>query len=53
VIADNGCGADMDVPGSGLGLIGMRERVTALGGSLTLTSARGAGFKVMASLPIR
>jgi signal transduction histidine kinase len=52
VIADNGCGADMDAPRTGLGLIGMRERVTALGGALTITSARGAGFKVMASLPL-
>jgi signal transduction histidine kinase len=35
----------------GLGLIGMRERVAALGGSITLASAPGEGFKVMASIP--
>jgi len=52
LIADNGCGADLDLPRSGLGLIGMRERVTALGGSIALASGRGEGFKVTASLPV-
>jgi glucose-6-phosphate-specific signal transduction histidine kinase len=52
LIADNGCGADMRAPRSGLGLIGMRERVSALGGSIALASERGAGFKVMSSLPM-
>jgi two-component system sensor histidine kinase UhpB len=50
-IADNGRGADAGAPGSGLGLIGMRERVAALGGSITVSSARGAGFAVRAFLP--
>src|SRR6202789_209985 len=52
LIADNGCGADMQAPRAGLGLIGMRERVSALGGSITLASERGAGFMVMSSLPM-
>jgi len=52
LIADNGCGADMQAPRTGLGLVGMRERVSALGGSIKLVSERGAGFKVMASLPM-
>jgi signal transduction histidine kinase len=52
LIADNGCGADMQAPRAGLGLIGMRERVSALGGSITLSSERGAGFMVMSSLPM-
>jgi two-component system, NarL family, sensor histidine kinase UhpB len=52
LVADNGCGADLPVPRAGLGLIGMRERVSALGGSITLASKRGAGFKVMSSLPM-
>jgi signal transduction histidine kinase len=52
LIADNGCGADMKAPRTGLGLIGMRERVSALGGSITLASERGGGFKVMSSLPV-
>jgi two-component system sensor histidine kinase UhpB len=52
LISDNGCGADMQAPRAGLGLIGMRERVSALGGSITLSSERGAGFMVMSSLPM-
>jgi two-component system, NarL family, sensor histidine kinase UhpB len=52
LIADNGCGADMQAPRAGLGLIGMRERVSALGGSITLASERGAGFRVISSLPM-
>jgi two-component system, NarL family, sensor histidine kinase UhpB len=51
-IADDGRGADLGVPGSGLGLVGMRERAAAFGGSLVLSSAPGAGFKVCATLPI-
>ena len=52
LIADDGCGADMDAPRAGLGLVGMRERVCAVGGSIALASERGAGFKVSASLPM-
>jgi len=51
LIVDNGRGADLSVPRTGLGLIGMRERVAALGGSITLSSGIGEGFKVMASIP--
>ena len=52
-IADDGEGADMAAPHTGLGLVGMRERVAAFGGSLRLTSARGAGFQVTASIPVQ
>jgi two-component system sensor histidine kinase UhpB len=52
LIADNGRGADMRAPQTGLGLLGMRERVSALGGSITLVSECGAGFKVISSLPM-
>lgn len=52
LIADNGCGADMQAPRTGLGLVGMRERVSALGGSIRLMSERGAGFRVISSLPM-
>lgn len=37
--------------GSGLGLVGMRERVAALGGSLTAQATEGGGFAVRAELP--
>jgi len=52
-IVDNGCGTDMTAPRSGLGLVGMRERVTALGGCITLSSRPGSGFKIMATLPMQ
>ena len=53
VIADDGRGADLSVPRNGLGLIGMRERVAALGGELSLATAPGQGFTIRASLPMR
>jgi signal transduction histidine kinase len=52
LIADNGRGADLRAPRTGLGLLGMRERVAALGGSITLSSESGGGFKVITSLPM-
>jgi len=52
LIADNGCGADLSAPRPGLGLVGMRERVCALGGAITLASELGAGLQVEASLPM-
>src|SRR5215469_14638120 len=39
--------------GPGLGLIGMRERVTALGGRLHAAPRDGGGFRVRAELPAR
>jgi two-component system, NarL family, sensor histidine kinase UhpB len=51
LIADNGCGSDLPLPGTGLGLVGMRERVSALGGTVSLQSERGAGFKVISTIP--
>jgi two-component system, NarL family, sensor histidine kinase UhpB len=53
-IVDNGCGADLGARSSGLGLIGMRERVAALGGSIAVSSAGGVpGFEVRAFLPLQ
>jgi two-component system, NarL family, sensor histidine kinase UhpB len=51
-VEDNGRGADLSLPRDGLGLVGMRERVAALGGSITLDSNPGTGFKVAAFLPL-
>ena len=39
--------------GPGLGLIGMRERVSALGGRLHAGPRDGGGFQVRAELPVR
>ena len=51
-IADDGGGTDLNAPQGGLGLVGMRERVCAQGGSIALVSEPGAGFKIMASFPV-
>ncbi len=52
VIADDGRGMDLSGPRSGLGLIGMRERVEALGGEIRLEAATGRGLKVRISVPM-
>jgi signal transduction histidine kinase len=39
-------------PGVGLGLVGMRERVSALGGRLHAGPQAGGGFLVRAELPV-
>jgi len=46
VIADDGRGFAMDGNSSGHGLTSMHQRAEALGGSLTLDSAPGAGTRV-------
>jgi len=46
-------GAGTRPPGPGLGLIGMRERVSALGGRLHAGPQDGGGFQVRAELPAR
>ncbi|WP_051366412.1 sensor histidine kinase [Hamadaea tsunoensis] len=49
-VQDTGSAADPVVPG--VGLSGMRERVTALGGSLATGPMSGGGFAVHAVLPL-
>ncbi|GGS96168.1 sensor histidine kinase [Streptomyces chromofuscus] len=53
-VLDNGSGED-DGPftGGGHGLLGMRERVTALRGTLTTGPRYGGGFRVHAILPVK
>ena len=48
-----GGGAPAPQPTSGMGLIGMRERVSALGGRLDAGPRAGGGFRVRAELPAR
>ena len=48
-----GGGAPTQQPTSGMGLIGMRERVSVLGGSLDAGPRAGGGFRVRAELPAR
>lgn len=51
-VIDNGSGGGPDGDGGGHGLLGMRERVTALGGTLTAGPRYGGGFRVHAILPV-
>ena len=48
-----GAGTGSRSAGHGLGLIGMRERVTALGGRLQAGPQDGGGFQVRAEFPAR
>ena len=50
-IADDGTGFDPAAGGRGFGIVGMRERVQALGGSFTLASKPGSGTEVEVVLP--
>ncbi|SAK91151.1 integral membrane protein/sensor kinase [Caballeronia temeraria] len=50
-MADDGPGVDLTKPRKGLGLIGMRERVEALGGAFQIASEPGAGFLFCARVP--
>ncbi len=53
MIEDDGEGFDLSArPGEGLGLLGMRERVDLLDGSLTIDSAPGAGTTLVVELPL-
>ncbi|MFD9796381.1 sensor histidine kinase [Streptomyces sp. NPDC059070] len=56
-IIDNGTGTDARAPGGssggGHGLLGMRERVGALGGSCSAGPRYGGGFRVQAILPVK
>ncbi len=56
-IQDNGCGlpeslATNSVPAHGFGLIGMRERVAALGGHFSLVNLPGEGLSVDVTIPL-
>jgi signal transduction histidine kinase len=54
-VTDDGRGASValgTIPGAGQGMVGMRERVTALGGKLSAGPRPGGGYRVHATVPL-
>lgn len=51
-VTDDGAGFDLEQPTTGQGLENMRERVSALGGSLRVESSPGHGTTVAVELPL-
>jgi signal transduction histidine kinase len=51
-VTDNGRGMDVDRRVRGLGLIGMRERIEALHGSLSVNSTVGQGTVIDVLVPM-
>jgi signal transduction histidine kinase len=50
-IADDGRGFDAGLVATGHGLRGMRERTASLGGTLTITTAKGEGTQLWVRIP--
>jgi signal transduction histidine kinase len=53
-VVDEGAGFDSQgvvAPGAGVGLVNMRDRLDAVGGTLTLASRPGRGTTVTAEVP--
>lgn len=50
-IRDDGAGFNMEIPVSGYGLAGMRERVEGLGGSMGVESKPNEGLALVVTLP--
>jgi two-component system, NarL family, sensor histidine kinase DevS len=53
VIEDDGTGFDPEVGSEGIGLVGMRERIALLDGSLAVESSARSGTTVAVEVPVR
>ncbi len=53
-VADNGCGMDDDAKNkpTSFGLLGMHERIEALGGELRINSSPGKGTQIETTIPL-
>jgi signal transduction histidine kinase len=52
-IRDDGAGFDVQATQAGTGLSNLRERLTAVGGTMTIYSAPGRGTRVTGSIPLQ
>ncbi len=52
-VRDEGAGFDGDGESTGFGLLGMRERVAVVDGTMTIETAPGAGTSIRVVLPAR
>lgn len=51
-LRDNGCGFDTTLKHDGFGLMGIKERVTQMGGEISIRSAEGLGTTISITLPL-
>jgi signal transduction histidine kinase len=52
-VQDDGSGIDQAAPTAGYGLVGMRERVDLVGGTLEIEGVPGSGTRLRATIPLR
>lgn len=52
-VDDDGQGGDVHILGDGSGILGMRERASTLGGSLSVGRSPLGGYRVTAALPVQ
>jgi two-component system sensor histidine kinase UhpB len=50
-VRDDGCGFDERISGRGFGLLGIRERVRALGGTCRIQGSQARGTAIVALIP--
>jgi signal transduction histidine kinase len=53
VVRDDGAGFDTAARSAGFGLLGMRERLALIHGTLEIETTPGAGTEIRASIPVR
>ncbi|MBC7879510.1 MAG: GAF domain-containing protein [Anaerolineales bacterium] len=53
LVADDGCGFDMNQKAKGMGFRSMRERIGSIRGTIQVQSAPGQGTRLIAQLPIK
>ncbi len=52
ILKDNGIGFDQNTDTDGIGLLGMRERVVSVAGTIAIISGKGRGTTIRVELPV-